>query len=128
MSQGGGGAGQGDHFIPHEHIKRPSAHGTTPTEQLLKAGGGPQTSRKANQSPRKDTGQRIKTKRGTKYFGTGACCGVGVVKEKFPHNRKPSHRWDEGELRKPRGKHEKAKLRKFTTATAPNGNYQPRSG
>ena len=40
-----------------------------------------------------------KTKRETKELGTETCLGEGIVKEeKFPHSRKPSHRWVCGEF------------------------------
>ena len=65
------------------------------TEHLLNAGGWPQIPRKANQSLWNEVGQKIKMKRKTKDFGTETHSGEGVVKEKFPHNRKPSHRQDQ---------------------------------
>lgn len=74
------------------YIKISSARGANPTEQILNAGGGPQMSRKANQSPRNEIGQRIKTKRETQDLGMGTCPVKGVVKEKFPHNRNSSHK------------------------------------
>ena len=51
--------GWGDHFIPRQYIKRSSACGTIPTEQLLKAGRGTQMSRKVNQTPWNKVGQKI---------------------------------------------------------------------
>lgn len=47
-------------------------------------------------------------KRETKGFGTGILLGEGVMKEKnFIHNRKPSQKQGQWELRKLRGKTEK---------------------
>ena len=40
----------------------------------------------------------MKTERETKDFRTEVHPGEGVMKEKFPHNRKPSHRHVSGEL------------------------------
>ena len=48
--------------------------------------------RKANQSPQNEVGQRMKTERETKDFRTEVHPGEGVMKEKFPNNRKPFHR------------------------------------
>ena len=50
--------------------------------------------RKANQSSQNEARQKIKMKRETKDFraGTRDHPGEGVVKEKFPYSRKPSHR------------------------------------
>ena len=44
--QDGGGLRCGDHPPPHKYIKNTSTCGTTPTEHLLNAGRGPQTSQK----------------------------------------------------------------------------------
>ena len=50
----------------------------------------------------------IGMKRETKGLGTGTLIGEGVMKEKkFTHNRKPSQRQGQWELRKLRGKTEK---------------------
>ena len=50
--------------------------------------------RKAAHSLQKEVGQNIKDKNETKELGMETCPGEGVVKEKkFPHSRKPSHRW-----------------------------------
>ena len=55
--------------------------------------------------------------------------GEGVRKEeKFPNNRKPSHRQVCGELWNLRGQHNQEKKRKIkTTGYAPNHNCQQRS-
>ena len=45
------------------------------------------------------------TKRETKELGTQTHPGEGVVEEKFPNSRKPSHRWVCGELWNLRGQH-----------------------
>ena len=51
---------------------------------------------------------RIRMKRETKGFGTGTLLGEGVMKEKkFTHNRKPSQKQGQWELRKLRRKTEK---------------------
>ena len=100
------------------YTKISSACGATPTEQILNAGGGPQMSRKANQSPRNEIGQRINTKWETKDFGMGTCPVKGVVKEeKFPHNRNSSHK--QGQC-----KAWEAQPTKFTTEIMPNSSYQ----
>ena len=111
-------------FSPTNTSKDQSACGTTSTEYLLNAGGWPQMPRKANQSLWNEVGQKIKMKRKTKDLGTETHLGEGVVKEKFPHNRKPSHRQDQwGVLESQRA----SKLENFTEII-PNSNYQPRSG
>ena len=51
--------------VPAGRFERRTLSPGTLTEQILNAGGGPQMSRKANQSPRNEIGQRIKTKRET---------------------------------------------------------------
>jgi len=48
-SQGGGGVGQGEHFLPHKFIKRAFKHRVNSTKQLLNAGRGHQALRKATQ-------------------------------------------------------------------------------
>ena len=69
-------------YLPAEH-----------TEYLMNAGRGSETSKKANQSLQNEVGQKIKTKRETNNSGKEIPPGEGVVnEEKFPHNRKPSHR------------------------------------
>ena len=60
QSQDGGGIGQGEHFIPHKFIRRSFECGATSTKQLLNAGRGHQTPRKAAQSLQKKVGQNIK--------------------------------------------------------------------
>ena len=69
-----------------------------------------------------------KTKRETKELGMETCPGEGVLKEKFPNNRKPSHRQVYGEFWNLRGQHNWEKKRKIkTTGYAPNHNCQQRS-
>ena len=48
-SQDGGGVGRGEHFLPHEFIKRAFKHRVNSTKQLLNAGRGHQAPRKAIQ-------------------------------------------------------------------------------
>lgn len=62
-----------DHLLLHKYIKKPSACGTISTEHLLNIDRGPQTFRKANQSPWNEVEQKIKTKWETKEFGMGTC-------------------------------------------------------
>ena len=57
---------------------------------------------------------RIKTKRETKNFKTGVpSWGKSCEGGEFSHNRKPSHRWGQGELRNLRVKHNEAKMKKI---------------
>lgn len=119
--------GQRDHFIHRKHIKRSSACGATPTEQVLIADGWSQMYRKANQFPWNDVGQRIKQK-GIKGFWDGQYPGQGggggdKKKESLSHNRKLSQAGSLGSLGTSGGK----QLRKFTTWIAPNGDHQLRS-
>ena len=63
------------------------------TGHLLDTGRGSQTSRKANQSPQSEVGEKLKTKRDTKAIRLGTCTpGEWVLKEKSPYTRKPPHR------------------------------------
>ena len=64
--QDGRGVRSGDHLPPHKYIRNTSTCGTTPTEHLLNAGRGPQTSQKARNSPRTWVGQKKKEKTETK--------------------------------------------------------------
>ena len=50
-----------------------------------------------------------KTKKETKELGTETCPGEAIVKEMFPHNRKPSHRQVCGEFWNLRGQHNQEK-------------------
>ena len=61
------------------------------TKQLLNAGVGHQALRKAAQSLQKEVGGNIKEDNRDKNLGTETHHGEGVIKEKFPHSRKPSH-------------------------------------
>ena len=72
-------------------IKRSFECWATFTKQLLNTGGGHQAPRKAAHSLRKEVGQNIKDKKRGKRVRDGDL-SWGVVKEKFPHNKKPSHR------------------------------------
>ena len=48
-SQDGGGVGRGEHFLPHQFIKRAFKRRVNSTKQLLNAGRGHQAPRKATQ-------------------------------------------------------------------------------
>ena len=48
-SQDGGGVGRGEHFLPHKFIKRAFKRRVNSTKQLLNAGRGHQSPRKAIQ-------------------------------------------------------------------------------
>ena len=72
---------------------------------LLKAGRGHQTPIKGAHSLQKEVGQNIKDKKRDKRVRDGNPPGVGVVKEKFPNSRKPSHRQVYGEFWNLRGQH-----------------------
>ena len=68
-----------------------------------------------------------KTRRETKDLGMETCSGEGVVKkEKFPHNRNPSHRWICGEFWNLRGQHNWEGKKKTKTEYMPNHNCQQR--
>ena len=66
-----GGVRCGDHLSPHKYIKNTSTCGTVPTEQLLNAGRGPQTSKKARKSPHNWVGQKKKEKKRDKGIRMG---------------------------------------------------------
>ena len=68
-----GGIKWGDHLPPNKYIKNSCACETAPTEHLLDAGRGSQTSKKANQSPQNEVGEKIKTKRETRDIRLGTC-------------------------------------------------------
>ena len=55
------------------------------------------------------------------------CPGEGVVKEKFPNTRKPSHWQVCGEFWNLRGQHNREGGKKNNTEYAPNCNSQQRS-
>ena len=55
--------GQGDHFLPHKFIERSFEHWANTTKQLLNAGWGHQTPRKASYGLRKEVGEIIKDKK-----------------------------------------------------------------
>ena len=50
--------------------------------------------------------------------------GEGVMKEKYPNTRKPSHRWVCGEFWKLRGQHNLEQKKKKITDYPPNHNSQ----
>ena len=136
--QDGRGIGQGDHLLPHKYIKRSSPCVTIPTEQLLNTVRGPQTYRKANQSPRNEVGHK-KTRRETKDFGTrreedqrfwyrGPILRRESWRRIYFHTiGNPLTGGVRDEFRNVRGKHNEAKWRKFTTKTAPKCNFQQSS-
>ena len=64
--QDGRGVRRGDHHLSHKHIRNTSTCGTTPTEHLMNAGRGPQTSPKARNSPCTWVGQKKTEKIETK--------------------------------------------------------------
>ena len=63
----------------------------------------------------------------TKDFGTETHPTEGVLKEKFPYSKKPSHRCVCGELWNPRGQHHQEQ-KKSSTEYKPNLNYSLRYG
>ena len=63
----------------------------TSTKQLLNAGRGHQAPRNAAHSLPKEVEQFIKDKEAKELGMTETHPGEGIVKEKFPHSRKPSH-------------------------------------
>ena len=69
--QGGGGVRRGDHLPPHKYIKNISTCETTPTEHLLNAVRGLQTSKKARKSPHNWVGQKKKEKTRDKGIRNG---------------------------------------------------------
>ena len=83
---------RGDHLPPHKYIRNTSTHGTTPTEYLLNTGRGPQTSKKARNSPTYLGGAKEKRKNRDRRIGWDLNLWEGAVKEEnFPHTRKPLH-------------------------------------
>ena len=90
--QDGRGIGWEDHFHHNKIIKRSFECWATSTKQLLNAGGGHQAPKKAAHSLWKEVGQNIKDKKRVKELGMEIRPAEGgVVKEKFPNSRKPSH-------------------------------------
>ena len=82
------------------------ACGATPTEQILNAGGGPQMSGKANQSPRNEIGQKIKTKKGRhRIWGWGSVLWRESWRRSFHTIGTPLTSRVSAKLRKLRGKH-----------------------
>ena len=75
------------------------------TKQLLNTGRGHQAHRKASHCLQKEVGQNIKDKK-RQELGTETRLGEGVVKEqKYPNNRKLSHRQVCGEFWNLGGQH-----------------------
>ena len=77
-------------------------------------------------SPFSLKGGRTKYKRQkkeTEELGIETCPREGVMKEKFPNSRKPSHQWVCGEFWNLRGQHNQEKRKKKkTTEYVPNHN------
>ena len=100
----------------------------TSTKQLLNAGRGHQAPRKAAHSLPKEVAQFIKDNEAKELGTTETHPGEGIVKERFPHSRKPSHRQICEEFWNLRGQHNwEEKKKKNTTEYAPNHNCQHRS-
>ena len=90
-----------DHLSPHKHIKNISTYGMAPTQHLLDAGRGPQTSKKASLSHQNEVRQKIKFKKRDKGFQDGDLNPLppreGVMKGgKFLHTQKPRQGWGQG--------------------------------
>ena len=68
-------------------------------------------------------------KKETKELGMETCPKKGVIKEKFPNSRKPSHQWVCEEFWNLRGQHnqEEEKKKKQPTEHTPNCSSQRRS-
>ena len=77
----------------------------TSTKQLLNAGRGHQAPRKAAHSLPKEVEQFIKDNEAKELGTTETHPGEGIVKERFPHSRKPSHRQICEEFWNLRGQH-----------------------
>ena len=86
-------------------------------KKLLDAGKGHQVCRKAAQSLQKEVGQNIKYKNRNKRFRDGDPFWEGVMNDKFPHNRKPSHRHVCGELWNLKGQNNRGGRGKWTQNT-----------
>ena len=85
----------------------------TSIKQLLNTGRGHEAPRKAAHSLLKEVGQNTKHKKRGKELGTETSPREGVMKEKFPNTRKPSHWWVCGEFWNLRGQHnQKGKINK----------------
>ena len=79
----------------------------------------------------KEVGQNMKDKKETKELGTETHPGEGVMKEKFPHSRKPSPRQVCGEFWNLRGQHNQERKKQTNkqnpTEYTPSHNCQQRS-
>ena len=114
---------------PHTHTNSSKDHlnaEQTPQNNFWMLARGHQAPRKAAHSLQKEVGQNITAKRETKELGVETCPGEGVMKEKFPHSRKPSHWWVCGEFWNLREQHN-WEGKKKTTEYTPNLNSQQRS-
>ena len=76
----GRGIGRGDHFLPYKFIKRTFECQANSTEQLLNAGRGHKTPRKAAHCLRKEVGQNIKDKKRDKRVRDGDPSRDGSLK------------------------------------------------
>ena len=126
---------KGRPLFPHKFIKRTFECWAISTKQLLKAGRGHQTARKAAHPLLKEVGQNIKDKKRDKRVRTESRPEEEIVKEeKFPNRSKPSHQRICGEFSNIRGQHnqEKRKTNKQTNKktkkqnkTKKNTEYRP---
>ena len=97
-SQGGGRIGRGDHFLPHKFIKRSicmlsSFHKTT-SECWRRMPG----TQKGSPFSSKKVRAKYKRQKERQELGTETHPTKGVMKEKFPKSRRPSHSWVFGEF------------------------------
>ena len=79
--------GRGDHFLHHKFIKRTFERQANSTEQLLIAGRGHQTPRKAAHCLRKEIGQNIKDKKRDKRDREGNPSQEGTLKKETSGGR-----------------------------------------
>jgi len=86
----------------------------TSTKQLLNAGRGHQAPRKAAHSLPKEVEELIKDSEANELGMIETHPGEGIMKEKFPHSRKPSHRQVCGEFWNLRGQHNWEEKKKKT--------------
>ena len=84
-SQGGGGIGQGDHFLSYKFIKRITEHTANFTKQLLIASWGHQAPRKATHCLWKEVGQNIKDKKRDKRAKDGDPSQGVLIEEVSKH-------------------------------------------
>ena len=117
-----GGIGRGDHFLPHEFIKRSFECWVTSTKQFLNDGRGHQapitflittTYLKAVHYLQKEVGQNIKDKKRDKRVrDRDLPWGGSHEGRKFPNSRKASHRQVFGEFWNLREQHNQEKKRR----------------